>query len=605
MNPSSASGHANLAPQRTGLHRVFRGIPASPGVAFGPAFLFTRQRAGVEVRTLKPSQVDEEIKRFRAAVAAAKEDVRHARAETATAIDATLARIFEGHLGLLEDPELIDKAEDLIRAELRNAESVVAELIEKQVQRIQRLKDPKLAGVAADLRDVGDRLLSQMGASGGSGALINPAATSVLVAHDLAPSETAHLMRDRVAGFATDMGGPVSHTALLAKALELPAVVGLECLSAEVAAGTPLIVDGFSGRVIANPTSEEVRNYRMRRREWRARDVGLRRLRLLPAETRDGYVIDLAANIELPSEVEHVLEHGADGIGLFRTEFLYLEGEHPPSEQEQYDVYRQVLRRVNPKPVVFRTFDLGGDKFLSHVTLSQELNPFLGLRAIRLCLRYPELFKTQLRAILRASRYGKARIMFPLVSSLAEVREARLILEQVKEELKSQRVAFDDSIEVGIMVEVPSAALAADTLAREVDFFSLGTNDLIQYTLAVDRVNSQVAHLYDPYHPSVLRLIREVIESAHRNGIWVGLCGEMASDPDLACLLVGMGIDELSMAAGDVPTIKQRLRGVTIEDLRRLAADVSTRFTSSDIRVLMAERAPQLSIGRARRAAKE
>jgi len=336
------------------------------------------------------------------------------------------------------------------------------------------------------------------------------------------------------------------------------------------------------------------------RREWKARGTALSRLRLLPAETRDGYLVNIAANIELPSEIPHVHEHGADSIGLFRTEFLYLSDGRMPSEDQQYDVYKSVLEQMEGRHVTFRTLDLGGDKFISEIPLGQELNPFLGLRAIRLCLRYPQIFETQLRAILRASVYGKARIMLPMISGIRQVREAKEIIKRVQQRLREERVEFDEDIKTGIMIEIPSAALTADILAREVDFFSIGTNDLIQYTLAVDRVNEQVAHLYDPYHPSVLRLIREVINSAHRNGIWVGLCGEMASNPDLACLLVGLGIDELSMASAAIPAVKQRIRSVKLSGLKAFADDLYQAPSSTEVRALFAERIPRLVHGRAK-----
>ncbi len=482
---------------------------------------------------------------------------------------------------------------------MQNAESILLRVFDEQAKRIERLSEAKMASIASDVRDVCGRLMAHLIASG-EHVPIRPTDSSIVISHDLAPSQTARMAENQVAGFATDVGGPVSHTALLAKALEIPAVVGLGRFADNISTGTPLIVDGFSGRVIANPTPEESRRYREMRREWKARGTVLSRLRTLPAETRDGYLVNIAANIELPSEIEHVLEHGADSIGLFRTEFLYLNNGSLPTEDEQYEVYRDVVEQMQSKHVIFRTLDLGGDKFISQIPLGQELNPFLGLRAIRLCLRYPQIFELQLRAILRASAHGKARIMLPMISGINQVREAKAIITRVKDYLRKEGIAFDEEIEIGIMIEIPSAALTADILAKEVDFFSIGTNDLIQYTLAVDRVNEQVAHLYDPYHPSVLRLIREVINSAHRNGIWVGLCGEMASNPDLACLLVGLGIDELSMAASAIPAVKQRIRSVKLSALKSFTEDVYQLASSTDVRNLFSERVPRLVHGRTR-----
>ncbi len=361
-----------------------------------------------------------------------------------------------------------------------------------------------------------------------------------------------------------------------------------------------MIIDGFKGTVIVNPTSDEVREYKKIRRSSIARLSALDRFRAMPAETRDGYLVDISANIELPSEVDHVLMHGAEGIGLFRTEFLYLDAGEPPSEENQFKVYRSVLSKMGGRPVIFRTFDLGGDKFLSDVTLDRELNPFLGLRAIRLCLQHPEVFKTQLRAMLRASHYGKTRIMFPLVTEVGEVRKAKAILRDMCRELEREGKPFDPDVEIGTMIEVPSAALTADAIAKEVDFFSIGTNDLIQYTLAVDRGNEQVAHLYEPCHPSVLRLIRDTINQAHRNGIWCGLCGEMSGDPDLACVLIGMGIDGLSMAAGSIPLVKQRVRKVTLGELQELSLEILDQPTSIEVREVL-ERRVQAMTRRRRR----
>jgi phosphotransferase system enzyme I (PtsI) len=590
---------AKHLPRGPGAHRIFSGVPASPGIAFGPAFVLSRTDLGVEVYALKSTQVEGEIGRFHKALEAAKADIRRERDELAKGIDARLAKIFDGHLGLLEDPELIGTVESQVRQKRRNAASVLSTLIEERAARLEKVTEAKLASIATDFRDVRDRVLRHLSLARRT-EMISPVESSILIAHDLAPSQTTRL-RDKVAAFATDVGGPVSHTALLAKALEIPAVVGLTSIASEVTPGTPLIVDGVEGLVIANPTAEEIEAYRKQRHKFRARESSLSRLKSLPAETRDGYLVDISANIELPEEVDHVIDHGASGIGLFRTEFLYLDQDNLPDEEKQFEVYRRVLERVRPQPVVFRTMDLGGDKFLSRAPVSREPNPFLGLRGIRLCLRYPEMFKMQLRAILRASPHGKARIMFPLVTSVQQVIDAKKILRQVRRQLTREGTPFERDIAVGIMIEVPSAALTADVLAEHVDFFSIGTNDLIQYTLAVDRVNEQVAHLYDPHHPSVLRLIRDVTTCAHRRGIWVSLCGEMASDPDLAGLLVGMGIDELSMAAVAIPDVKQRIRGTSLARLQELARDVLLLNRSSEIRELIAERIPKIVRARSRR----
>ena len=579
-------------------HQIFDGVAASPGIAFGQALVYAPSQVDFAAYPIRAGQIEPEIERFHEAVDAAKDEVIQLRSLISDT-DESVAKIFAAHLGMLEDPELIDETDRRIRARRQNAESVLSNLMGESIAKFENVPDAKLASFAGDLRDVRDRILSHMGGKDGREP-ISPAKSSIVIAHDLAPSHTARMSQEKIAGFATDVGGPVSHTAVLAKALEIPAVVGIGRIASEVPPGTPLIIDGFEGKVIANPTREERAKYRLARRKWRRRDSSLARLRDLPAETRDGYLIEMAANIEFPSEIEHVISHGADSVGLFRTEFLYLRDNRAPTEEEQFEVYRKVLKGLAPRPIIFRTMDLGGDKFFSDVNLTQEVNPFLGLRGIRLCLRYPEIFRTQLRAILRASEYGKARIMFPLITGVTQVREAKAFVQETMAELDKEGVPYDREIEIGAMIEVPSAALTADVLAPELDFFSIGTNDLIQYTLAVDRGNEQVAHLYNPHHPAVLRLIRDVIRSGHRNGITVGVCGEMAGDPDLACLLVGMGVDELSMAAQTIPTVKQRLRRVTITDLKNLSEDVLTLNTSAEIRERMARRIPEIISTRAR-----
>ncbi|MBI1784327.1 phosphoenolpyruvate--protein phosphotransferase, partial [Candidatus Sumerlaeota bacterium] len=444
--------------------------------------------------------------------------------------------------------------------------------------------------------DVGNRICKHLAKS----YTISPAkeketshtSDMIIFAHDLSPSDTAQMDHRIVKAFAMEIGGPTSHTAILAKGLEIPAVVGLGPVLEHVGPETTAIVDGYEGTVIVHPTAEEIRRARDRRRRHLAQERTLNKLATLPAETLDGYRVELSANLELPDEIPHAVAHGADGVGLFRTEFLYFNEAGLPEEDRQFDLYKNVLKKFSPRSVIFRTLDIGGDKFLADfpgVAAGEEANPFLGLRAIRFCLRHPGIFRTQLRAILRASAFGRARIMFPMVSSAEEVRAAKKILEGVKKELADEGKTFDAGLEVGIMVEIPSAALIADQLAIEADFFSIGTNDLIQYTLAVDRANERVASLYDPYHPAVLRLIRRIIDAAHRAGIWVGVCGEMASNPRTALLLVGMGIDELSMGALSIPEIKHLLRNTRLSEARRVASEIYALGSSEEIRTRVEE----------------
>jgi phosphotransferase system enzyme I (PtsI) len=382
----------------------------------------------------------------------------------------------------------------------------------------------------------------------------------------------------------------------MAKALEIPAVVATAELTQHVRTGDQLILDGIGGYVIVRPTRATLQRYEKSKLAVAKFERELAKNRHLPAETLDGYAVEIAANIELPEEVPHVIDHGAESVGLYRTEFLFLRRDRLPREEKLFEMYRSVVAALHPRTVIFRTLDLGGDKFATAVPVSKELNPFLGLRAIRLCLEYPEIFRRQMRAILRASAYGKIKIMFPMVSSVEEVRAAKEILEEIRQDFHRHRIAHDREIEIGIMVETPSAAIASDVLASEVDFFSIGTNDLIQYTLAVDRVNERVAHLYDPLHPSILRLIQYVIESAHRHGIWVGLCGEMAGDPTLAAVLVGMGIDELSMGPLRIPEIKQVIRGLRLSEVKTLARELLKQSTAKQARAVIEEQMAHLPL---------
>jgi phosphotransferase system enzyme I (PtsI) len=579
------------APRQTILH----GIAASPGIAVGRAFLFDPRHVVVEARPLAEDEVEREVERFLRAIENTKKHVRKLRQQVARQVNERQAAIFDAHLLILDDPTFTQDTAELIRRDRTNAEFVFNSQVQDMLARFEKIQDEMFSARAADISDVAQRVLASLMVQERPllSTLPEPA---IVIANDLGPSDTAHMNKEKVIGFATNRGGPTSHTAIMAKALEIPAVVATPLLTQHVRSGDLVIVDGIGGVVIVRPNRATLQRY-ARSKEALARfEQELSKNRHLPAETLDGYSVEVAANIELPEEVPHVIDHGAQSIGLFRTEFLYINRDRLPREEELFEMYRSVIAALSPRTVIFRTLDLGGDKFAKTVPLSKELNPFLGLRAIRLCLEYPEIFRRQLRAILRASIYGHIKIMFPMVSSIEEVRAAKAMLEEVQRDFRRHRVAFNREIEVGIMIETPSAAVAADLLAREVDFFSLGSNDLIQYTLAVDRVNENVAHLYEPLHPSVLRLIQNTIDAGHRQGIWVGVCGEIAGDPTMAAILVGMGIDELSMGALRIPEIKQVIRQLRVSDVRALARELLTKASAEQVRATIAEHMVRLPL---------
>ncbi|HOE96027.1 MAG TPA: phosphoenolpyruvate--protein phosphotransferase [Candidatus Sumerlaeota bacterium] len=582
--------------------RTYQGIAVSPGIYIGKIHVYDPVQTVVPHHLVSARAIENEKKHLREALAKAKEELQRLRERVRDTLDEAHASIFDPQLMILEDPAVVDSAVERIEKNQENASRAFMTIIRQFVDKFSSVGDPYLASRNSDILDVGNRVCQHL-------AQVQPESSSALqfdsevivLARDLSPSDTAQMDQLHVKGFATELGGPTSHTAILAKALEIPAVVGLGPFLAGLKTGTQTIIDGYEGTITIDPSPREIARARQRRKKHLVHERYLQKLKHLPAETIDGYRVDLAANVELPIEIPHVLAHGAEGIGLFRTEFQYLENDRLPGEEELFEVYRKVVEVMDPHPVIFRTIDLGGDKFLGALQTGRELNPFLGLRAIRLCLAHPEVFRTQLRAILRASAHGSARIMFPMISNVAEVRQAREMLDEVAADLRRERIPFDEEIQIGVMIEIPSAAITADQLAREVDFFSIGTNDLIQYTLAVDRGNEQVAHLYEPFHPAILRLIRNTIDAAQREGIWVGLCGEMSANPLCALLLLGMGIDELSMGALAIPEIKRLIRQVELTDARRLVEEVYSLRTAEEIRehVLQAYRGLQRKRARA------
>lgn len=548
-----------------------RGVGVSPGVVIGPAFLLTPADVRIIERSLSPDEVPREIVRLEEALIATRGQIREIQRRVERALDRHNASIFDAHLLVVDDRAFIEEVIRGIQSRLVNVEAVLHEVARRYADTLAQMDDEYLRERAADVRDVARRILMNL-AGHPMSDLDRLTEPSVIVAPDLSPSDTATMSREHVLALITDLGSPTSHTAIMARAFEIPAVVGLRDASQRISNGDPVLVDGQAGRVILRPTAVTRERFgRVARTRERVRER-LEALRDLPARTRDGYEVVLSANIELPRDVDAALRHGARGIGLFRSEFLYLSRPTLPDEFEQARAYEEVAQRVAPAPVVIRTLDLGGDKFASTVQMPNEVNPYLGWRAIRFCLAQPDFFRTQLRGILRASARRNVKIMYPMISNLEEVDRANALLEQSKQELAAEGVEFDPEIETGIMIEVPSAALIASQLAPRVRFFSIGTNDLIQYTLAVDRVNAQVTYLYEPTHPAILRLLRHTIEAARRAGIWTGVCGEMGGQAVLAPLLVGLGVDELSMSPAVIPIVKEVIRSVTYSECEALSA---------------------------------
>ncbi|MCS7014673.1 MAG: phosphoenolpyruvate--protein phosphotransferase [Gemmatales bacterium] len=562
---------------------IKRGVAVSPGVAIGPAWVLDTEEVRIGERFIAPGTYPEEIERFDRAVRSAAGEARQVQKTVSERLGEQYGAIFGAHAALIEDPSLRQEVAAQIRDQGFTAEYALSRVIRRRAKLLAGLNDRILADRQSDLFDIEKRLLRQL-VGQRQQQLQKLSQPTILLAHDLTPSETAQLDRRQVLAFATEAGGRTSHTAIVANALGIPAVVGLGPFLTDVSGGDLVIVDGNRGVLILDPDAETLEHYRQAQQAQAGHERELVELRDLPAVTRDGVRIFLLGNIEFPEEAAQILERGADGVGLYRTEFLYLGRKEDPTEQEHFQAYLQVLRQLPSKPIVIRTLDIGADKF-SSVTepLAQERNPFLGVRSLRLCLHNKNLFRVQLRAILRASAYGDIRIMFPMVSTLAELREAKLLLYDVMEELSEEQVPFNQRIPVGTMIEVPSAALMADQLAREVDFFSIGTNDLIQYVLAADRTNENVAYLYNASDPAVLRLIDQVVRAAERARIPVNVCGEMSAEPMYAYFLVGIGLRQLSASPHAIPEIKRLVRSITAEDARRAAQAVLQMETAQDI----------------------
>ncbi|HCX0692248.1 phosphoenolpyruvate--protein phosphotransferase [Staphylococcus aureus] len=551
------------------MSKLIKGIAASDGVAIAKAYLLVEPDLTFD-KNEKVTDVEGEVAKFNNAIEASKVELTKIRNNAEVQLGADKAAIFDAHLLVLDDPELIQPIQDKIKNENANAASALTDVTTQFVTIFESMDNEYMKERAADIRDVSKRVLSHiLGVELPNLSMIDESV--VIVGNDLTPSDTAQLNKEFVQGFATNIGGRTSHSAIMSRSLEIPAIVGTKSITQEVKQGDMIIVDGLNGDVIVNPTEDELIAYQDKRERYFADKKELQKLRDADTVTVDGVHAELAANIGTPNDLPGVIENGAQGIGLYRTEFLYMGRDQMPTEEEQFEAYKEVLEAMDGKRVVVRTLDIGGDKELSYLNLPEEMNPFLGYRAIRLCLAQQDIFRPQLRALLRASVYGKLNIMFPMVATINEFREAKAILLEEKENLKNEGHDISDDIELGIMVEIPATAALADVFAKEVDFFSIGTNDLIQYTLAADRMSERVSYLYQPYNPSILRLVKQVIEASHKEGKWTGMCGEMAGDETAIPLLLGLGLDEFSMSATSILKARRQINGLSKNEMTELA----------------------------------
>lgn len=552
----------------------FQGLAVSAGIARGVAWVHRQEEETAPHYHISASRVPGELSRFEEALLKTRLQIQELQGRISDSVGGVDAGIFDSHLLMVEDRTLIDEVVRTIKRELVNVESVFAQVSGRYIKALADIDDPYLKERSVDVQDVSRRVMRNLAGKDMKewGEMGEP---HVLISHNLTPSDTAQLNRRLVLGFATDVGSKTSHTAIMARSLNIPAVVGLHDLSEHVEAGDFVLLDGYNGLIIVNPNAATLEEYSALEVRKEVVEQQLRSLRETESKTRDGKHIVLSANIESAEDVQAVLQSGAEGVGLFRTEFFYINKEELPDEEVQYAAYRAAVEPLFPDSVIIRTLDLGGDKVAACLDSPEEENPFLGWRAIRFCLEQPDVFKPQLRAILRASAHGNVRLMYPMISGVEEVRRANALLEECRRELRAEGKPFSEKIEVGAMIEIPSAALSADLIAPEVDFFSIGTNDLIQYSVAVDRLNDKIAYLYEPTHPAILRLIRMVVEAAHANKIWTGVCGEMAGDVVLTPLLLGLGVDELSTGISQVPRVKRAVQSMEISECLKLVEEVS------------------------------
>ncbi|OHQ41186.1 phosphoenolpyruvate--protein phosphotransferase [Staphylococcus sp. HMSC069E09] len=566
------------------MSNLINGIAASDGVAIAKAYLLVEP--DLSFTNEKITDIDAEINKFKNAVEASKIELTKIRNNAEKQLGADKAAIFDAHLLVLDDPELIQPIEDKISNEKVNAPQALNEVTSQFITIFESMDNEYMKERAADIRDVSKRLLAHiLGVELPNPSIIDESV--VIVGNDLTPSDTAQLNKDFVQGFVTNIGGRTSHSAIISRSLEIPAVVGTKSITHQVKQGDMIIVDGITGDVIIDPTEDELIAYQHKRERFFEDKKELQKLRDAETVSLDGIHAELAANIGTPDDLYGVIENGAEGIGLYRTEFLYMGRDQMPTEDEQFEAYKKVLETMKDKRVVVRTLDIGGDKELPYLNLPKEMNPFLGYRAIRLCLDQPDIFRPQLRALLRASAYGKLNIMFPMVATINEFRDAKALLLEEKENLKNEGHDVSDDIELGIMVEIPSTAALADIFAKEVDFFSIGTNDLIQYTMAADRMSERVSYLYQPYNPAILRLVKQVIEASHKEGKWTGMCGEMAGDETAIPLLLGLGLDEFSMSATSILKARRQINGLSKNEMTELANRAINCSTQEQVKELV------------------
>lgn len=562
--------------------KEINGISASPGIAIGRVFLHLEDSMAVPKYIINKDSFDSEIDRYTEAVDRASADLIELKAHLSREMEDQNSRILDSHLLMLSDSMFTEQVYQRMRTDLVNIEAALKSVIEDLVNKLNASNDIYLKERSVDIYDVAKRIINHLMFRERQ-SLADISSEVIIVSQNLMPSDTLIMNKRMVMGIALDSGGRTSHTAILAKSFEIPAVLGLRDLTKYINTNDMIIVDGYHGKVIINPDKDTTTLYEKMRLDYQRRESELLNMNQLAAETKDGKLIKLNANIEVPEEVDSVLVHGADGIGLYRSEFLFMKPGRVPSEDEQFEEYKKVLQEMEGKPVTIRTLDVGGDKFIPSINNIAENNPLLGWRAIRFCIEEKEFFKKQLRALLRASSYGNLKIMFPMISGIEELQKVLDILEETKADLRIEDIDFNEKIPVGIMIEVPSAALTSDILAKKVDFFSIGTNDLIQYTIAVDRGNEKIADLYEPFHPGILRLIRMVVDNAHHQGITVGMCGEMAGDVYSSVILLGLGLDVYSMSAISIPEIKRIIRSVSMIDAEELVGTIMSMKSFGDI----------------------
>lgn len=569
---------------------MLKGIAASNGVAIAKAYKL--EAPDLSFETKKVTDVDTEIKRLNDALEISKQELEKIKENARQTLGDEHAEIFSAHLLVLSDPEMITPMEDKIKNESVNAEVALDEVANMFINMFKGMDNEYMRERAADIQDVTKRVMAHLlNVSFPDPALIDEEV--VIIAEDLTPSDTAQLNKQFVKGFTTNIGGRTSHSAIMARSLEIPAVVGTKTVTTDINVGDLVIVDGINGEVVVNPSEEEVANYEQKQADFAKQKEVWAQLKDEPTVSSDDQHVELVANIGTPEDVEGVINNGGEGVGLYRTEFLYMGKSDFPTEDEQFEAYKSVLEQMGNKPVVVRTLDIGGDKELSYLDLPEEMNPFLGFRAVRLCLERDDIFRTQLRALLRASTYGNLKIMFPMIATLNEFREAKALLLEEKENLKNEGVNVSDDIEIGIMVEIPSTAVIARQFAKEVDFFSIGTNDLIQYTMAADRMNERVSYLYQPYHPAILNLVNNVIEAAHAEGKWAGMCGEMAGDSIAIPILLGLGLDEFSMSATSILPARTQIKDLSKEEMASYKDELLSMSTADEVEAFIREKTTQ------------